>query len=191
MRTNFLASFLLFAAIPAFAAAPSAPAKGKTASQSKPWTVKVPNGPTINSLPGFPVGHLRFNINPKLYKSLSISPVAAWVVAQTPRFPGGEPKIIRSDAGGVYDKLALTMAKQWTMFNYDTTESRTHHPVLNVHLLVYQIADGIMAVNFSHNDEAFYAGYQRSDVWIGVWKDGKWTTVGGTKHTRDLPSPVN
>lgn len=168
---RIFASLLLFAS--AAAAPPPVPA----------------NARTIKNLPDFPLAHLRFNISPKLYKSLAISPVTAWVVTQVPSVPGAEPKISRSDAGGTFDKLALAMAKQWQMVNYDTTESRTHHPTLNVHLLIYKIADGIMAVDFSHNDEAYFAGYQRSDVWVGVWKNGKWTTIGGTKHRREYPQP--
>ncbi len=127
-------------------------------------------------------------MRPKLYQSLSISDVTAWVVASVPP-RGGEPKIIHSEAGGEFDKMALSMAKGWEPVGYNTTESRVHPPSLDVHLLIYKIADGIMAVNFSHNDEAFNAGVQYSDVWVGVWKDGKWTRVGGTKVTRQSPEP--
>ncbi len=150
---------------------------------AKPPTVPA-NARTIRNLRDFPLAHLRTNLNPKLYKSLTISPLTAWVVAQAAMVPGSEPKIIHSDAGGVYDKLALEMAKGWGTVGYNSIESRTHTPILNVHLLIYRIADGIMAVNFSHNDEAFYAGPQRSDVWVGVCKDGKWARIGGTKITR-------
>jgi hypothetical protein len=143
------------------------------------------NAPTIMNLRDFPVTHLRTNISPKLYKSLSISPVTAWVVAQAPSVAGAEPRIVRSDAGGMFDKVALAMAKDWGTVGYNTTESRTQPPLLNVHLLVYKIADGYTAVNFSHNDQAFHAGRQHTDVWVGVWKDGKWTRVGGTKVTRE------
>jgi hypothetical protein len=120
---------------------------------------------------------------------LMISPVTAWVVARAPAGESDEPKIMRSDAGGVFDKLALGMAKGWGSVGYDTTESRTHRPSLMVHLLIYKIADGLMAVNFSHNDAAFYHGRQHSDVWVGVYKDGKWARVGGTKIIRNLPEP--
>ena len=44
-----------------------------------------------------------------------------------------------------------------------------------------------MAVNFAHDDEAFYAGVQYTDVWVGVFKNGKWTKIGGTKVVRNLP----
>jgi hypothetical protein len=132
---------------------------------------------------------LKGSLSPKLYKSLIISPVTAWVVAQAPVGEGAQPKIVRSDAGGAFDKLALEMAKGWSSVGYDTTESRTQRPLLMVHLLIYKIADGLMAVNFSHNDQAFYHGLQHSDVWVGVFKDGKWTRIGGTKVIRHSPEP--
>lgn len=147
------------------------------------------NARTIRNLPGFPLAHLKTSISPKLYKSLIISPVTAWVVAQAPAGEGDEGKIVRSDAGGVFDKLAREMAKGWGGVGYDTTESRTRRPTLMVHLLIYKLADGLMAVNFSHNDQAFYHGIQYSDVWVGVFKDGKWTRIGGTKIRRNLPNP--
>ena len=103
---------------------------------------------------------------------------------------GGNAKIVRSDAGGAYDKLALEMAKGWGAVGFNTTESRLSRPTLNVHLLLYKIADGYMAVNFSHNDEAFHHGSQHTDVWVGVWKNGKWTRIGGTKVTREYQSAL-
>jgi hypothetical protein len=146
------------------------------------------NARTIRTLPDFPLAHLKTSISPKLYKSLLISPLTAWVVAQAPA-SGSEPKLLRSDAGGVFDKLALEMAKGWGSVGYNTTESRTQRPSLKVHLLIYKIVDGVMAVNFAHNDQAFYAGAQHSDIWVGVFKNGKWTRIGGTKIIRNFPEP--
>lgn len=173
-RIILTACFTLLVTLPSFAApAPPAPA----------------NARTIRNLPGFPVAHLKTSLSPRLYKSLSISPVTAWVVTRAPNVQGAEPKIVRSDAGGVFDKLAQEFAKGWSSVGYDTTESRTQRVSLAVHLLVYRIADGLLAVNFSHNDQAFYHGRQHSEVWVGVYKDGQWTRIGGTKIRRHLPHP--
>jgi hypothetical protein len=174
MKFLLTACLSLFFVLPSFAAAPPAPPA---------------NMRTIRSLPDFPLNHLKLSLNPKLYKSLLISPLTAWVVAQAPTGAGTEPKILRSDAGGAFDKLALEVARSWGSVGYDTTESRTQHPVLKSHLLIYKIADGVMAVNFAHNDQAFYAGTQHSDVWVGVFKNGKWITIGGTKIIRNFPEP--
>ena len=97
---------------------------------------------------------------------------------------------MRSDAGGTFDHLAIAFARDWGSFGYNTTESRTKRPNLLVHTLIYKIADGVMAVNFAHNDDAFYADHlQKTDVWVGVWKAGKWMRIGGTKVTREYPHP--
>ena len=167
---------------------------GKAPSPApKRYTIKPPplpaNARTIQNLPGFPLWHLKTSVRPNLYKALLISPVTAWVVVQVSDLAGAEPKLVRSDAGGVFDKLAKEMAKGWGAVGYNTTESRVQHPTLSVHLLIYKIADGLMAVTFSHDDQAFYAGQQYSDVWVGVYKDGNWTRVGGTRVVRNLPQP--
>lgn len=182
-RVILTACFTLLVTLHSLAAPPSpAPAKART--------ISVPVNPrTFRNLPGFPVAVLKTSLSPRLYKSLLISPVTAWIVVRAPDLKGAEPKIVRSDAGGVFDKLAQEFAKGWSSVGFDTTESRTHRPTLSVHLLIYRIADGLLAVNFSHNDQAFYHGVQHSEVWVGVHKDGKWTRVGGTKINRHLPHP--
>lgn len=172
MKFTLPACLSLFVVLHSVAAAPPAPPA---------------NARTIRTLPDFPLAHFKMSINPRLYKSLIISPLTAWVVAQPPAVEGSDPKILHSDAGGAFDKLALEMARSWGAVGYDTTESRTQRPTLRVHLLIYKIVDGLMAVNFAHNDQAFYHGLQRSDVWVGVYKNGKWTKVGGTKVIRRTP----
>ena len=176
MKSTPLVLLSLLFVLQSFAAPPPAP--------PAPATVR-----TIQNLPDFPLAHLKLSMSPKLYKSLLISPLTAWVVAQAPNDLSREPKILHSEAGGAFDKLALEFAKEWGPVGYDTTESRTQHPVLKVHLLIYKIADAIMAVNFAHNDQAFYQGIQHSDVWVGVLKNGTWTRVGGTKVIRHFPEP--
>jgi hypothetical protein len=177
MRPTLVPFLSLFVVLHSFAAPPppAAPA----------------NARTIRNLPDFPLAALKVSLNPKLYKSLLISPVTAWVVAQAPTVTSPEPKIMRSDAGGAFDKLALALAKEWGSVGYNTTESRTHFPSLKVHLLIYKIADGLMAVNFAYDDEAFYqsAGMQHTDVWVGVYKNGQWRRIGGTKVIRNSPEP--
>lgn len=153
---------------------------------AKPRTIRVLTNPrTMRNLPDFPLSTFKMSLSPKLYKSLSVSNVDAWIVVHVPPH-GGQPKVTHSEAGGVFDKMALSMAKSWAPVGYDTTESRLKSPSLKVHLLVYKIVDGLMAVNFAANDEAFHAGHQYTDVWVGLWKDGKWTRIGGTKLLRDL-----
>ncbi len=178
---KFVSLAILSLLLPAQLFAAPAPAKQRT--------IKVLVHPrTIQNLPNFPLSTLKTSLSPKLYNSLSVSNVDAWIVATVPPY-GGEPKITHSEAGGVFDKIALAWAKGWGDVGYNTTESRTHSPSVTVHLLIYKIADGIMAVNFSNNDDAFFAGRQYSDVYVGVWQGGKWTRIGGTKVIRESVNP--
>ena len=179
MKFLFLIALGLLLPVQLFAA--SAP--------EKPRTIKVLVHPrTIQNLPNFPLSTLKTSLSGKLYKSLSVSNVDAWIVATVPPY-GGEPKITHSEAGGVFDKMALSWAKEWGSVGFNTTESRVHSPSLTVHLLIYKIADGLMAVNFSNTDDAFFAGRQYSDVYVGVWQGGKWTRIGGTKVIRQSVDP--
>jgi len=116
---------------------------------------------------------LKRNISPKFFKSLAISPVTAWVVAQAPVTPGGSPKLIRSDAEGAFDKIALEFAKDYSAFHYSTIESRLQRPVLHVHLLVYKIVDGLMAVNFALNDNASFCRPPPVDIGLGGGLEGR------------------
>ena len=177
MKFFVAAVFTLLLPLPLFAKPDPAP--------KKPRTIRVLTNPrTIQNLADFPLSTFKMSLSPKLYKSLSVSNVDAWIVVHLPP-RGGEPKVIHSEAGGVFDKMALTMAPSWRSFGADTTESRLKSPSLKVHLLVYKIVDGLMAVNFAANDEAHFAGRAYSDVWVGLWKDGKWTRIGGTKVVRE------
>lgn len=147
------------------------------------------NARTIRNLSDFPLATLKLSLSPRLYKSLMISPLTAWVVVQVTR-TGAPPKVIHSDAGGAFDSLALAMAKGWQPTRYDTTESRAQRVSLNVHLLAYKLADSsLLVVNFAHNDQAAYAGIGHTDVYVGVFKDGKWARIGGTKIMPQMTEP--
>ena len=147
------------------------------------------NARTIRNLSDFPLATLKLSLSPRLYKSLIISPLTAWVVVQVTR-TGVPPKVIHSDAGGAFDSLALAMAKGWVPTRYDTTESRAQRVSLNVHLLAYKLADNsLLVVNFANNDQAAYAGIGHTDVYVGVFKDGKWARIGGTKVMPQMTEP--
>lgn len=133
---------------------------------------------TINNLPGLPKESLRNSVSRKFYKSLEVSPVEAWIVVRATlansRAMGG--KVIRSEAGGVYDSMALMIADKMEVSGLDRTESQHRLSELMVHLLIYKIADGIMAVSFSHVELAQYVGYrQYGRATIGFLRNGKWT----------------
>ena len=128
-----LVSFLF----PAFAAAPSS------------------KGRKITELNVIPLRVLQRSISPKFYKSLTISPVDGWIVVRASlvgtHLSGA--RIVRSALGGEWDALALQRASEVIIAgNYSIAEPNRGTSVL-LHLLVYKIADGMMALSFAHLDE--------------------------------------
>ena len=138
---------------------------------------------TILNLPNFPLQALRSGVGRKLYSSLAISPVSAWVTARAAVVNGQSmgAKITHSEGSGAYDKMLVEIANSYTITGQNTTESRLAHDYLNVHLLIYEVKDTKMAICFSHNDDARYNGVgQIGTAWVGVLQDGKWVTISGT-----------
>jgi hypothetical protein len=162
VRTPFLV-FLVFAvAAQSVGAAPPTPVR------------------TIKNLPNFPVESLRVGLARPIYRSLSVSPISAWLVARTALAGGkaGGAKITHSEGNGAYDAMLLEMANGYSVTGQNTVESRLQSDSLNVHLLIYDIKDGKMAVCFAHGDDARYLGYtQRGAAWVGVLQGGKWNTI--------------
>lgn len=141
------------------------------------------SGRTIQNIPNFPLQALRSGVGRKLYSSLAISPVSAWVSARAAVVNGHTTgaQITHSEGNGVYDKALLAMANDYTVTGANTTESRLQKDSLNVHLLIYDLKDGTMAIVFSHNDDARYNGIgQIGTAWVGVYQGGKWVTISGT-----------
>jgi hypothetical protein len=138
---------------------------------------------TIQEIPNFPLQALRSGVGRKLYSSLAISPVSVWAMARAAVVNGHtmDARIVHSDGNGAYDKALLAMANDYAVSGGNTTESRLQKDTLNVHLLIYDLKDGKMAIVFSHNDDARYNGVgQVGTAWVGVFQDGKWVTVSGT-----------
>lgn len=156
-----LASFVL----PAFGAAPAS------------------KGRTITELKVIPARVLQRSISPKFYKSLLVSPVEGWITVRAQvsgtRLTG--MRVAKSDLNGAYDSLALKRASEVRLSgNFSTDRPNIPPPVL-LHLLIYQIADGTMALSFAHFDEPggdqmAYYGCARLAVLKG---DGKWTEIEG------------
>ena len=148
-----------------FAAKP--PAAGRTLSDLKVISTRV----------------LQRSISPKFYKSLLISPIQGWVVVRAnlagTRLAG--PRVVHSELNGRYDQLALKLANEVLIAgNYTSDRPNLGSSVL-LHLLIYQIADGTMALSFAHLDEpggdqADYYGCARLAV---LKADGKWTEIRG------------
>jgi hypothetical protein len=125
---------------------------------------------------------LQRSISRKFYKSLLISPIKGWIIVRG-NLSGAHlsgTKVIHSELNGAYDALALKLANEVVIAGYYSIDKRTAPAVL-LNLLIYQIADGTMALSFPTFDEA---GGNQMDYWgcarLAVLKsDGRWTEIKG------------
>jgi len=143
---------------------------------------KSVQGRKITDLNVIPTRVLQRSISPKFYKSLLVSPLEGWVIVRAQlsgsRLSGA--RVIRSEREGLYDPLALQLAKEATIAGNYTIERPNSGSSVLLHLLVYQIADGTMVLSFAHLDEAGgdqaeYYGCAR----LLILKDNKWTEIQG------------
>jgi len=140
-------------------------------------------GQTITELKVIPTRVLQRSISPKFYKSLLISPVEGWITVRGQlagtRLAG--TRVLKSDLGGAYDALALKLASEVRLNGGFSTERPNSFPPVLVHLLIYKIADGTMALSFAHFDEPggdqlAYYGCAKLAV---LKSDGKWVQIDG------------
>jgi hypothetical protein len=123
-------------------------------------------GRKLTDINVIPTRVLQRSISPKFYKSLLVSPVQGWIVVRAnlsgTRLSGA--RVIRSDLKGLYDPLALQLAKEAVIAgNYSIERPNLGSSVL-LHLLVYQIADGTMVLSFAHLDGP--GGDQNAVLWL-------------------------
>jgi hypothetical protein len=133
----------------------------------------------IKDIPGARESLLRI-VSPKFYRSLLVSPVEGWIVvrgslAGTHLFG---PRIIHSELNGAYDSLALQLASNLEVMGLAPAETR-QPPNVVLHVLIYQIADGKLALSFAHSDET--GGTQMryyGAAWMAVKKkNNTWVTI--------------
>src|SRR4051794_1330773 len=123
------------------------PAAGAESSSAK--------GGTITELKVIPAKVLQRSISAKFYQSLLKSPVEGWFTVRG-QVSGAKltgARITKSDLGGAYDAVALKLASEVRLSGNFTTDRPNIPPPVAVHLLIYQIADGTMALSFAHFDE--------------------------------------
>ena len=104
-----------------------------------------------------------------IFRSLEVSPITAWLVARTAVAGGhsGGAKIIHSEGNGAYDQMLLEMANSYSVTGQDTAESHLQRDTLDVHLLIYEIKNGKMAVCFRAQRGRALSGIQRAAGWRG------------------------
>jgi hypothetical protein len=139
-------------------------------------------GRTLTDLNVIPTRVLQRSVSPKFYKSLLISPVEGWIIVRGQlsgtRLSGA--RVIQSELKGLYDPLALQLAKEAQIAGNFTLDRPNAKSSVLLHLLVYQIADATMVLSFAHFDEAGgdqmqYYGCSR----LLILKDEKWSEIQG------------
>jgi hypothetical protein len=88
-------------------------------------------------------------------------------------------RVVHSELNGAYDSLALERAEALTISGYSALDKLNPTANVLVHLLIYQIADGTMALSFAQVDES--GGDQQEYFGCAVLavkkSDGKWTEI--------------
>lgn len=136
---------------------------------------------TILDVSTIPQRVLQRSISPKFYKSLLISPIRGCVIVQA-QLVGthlSAMRIVHSELDGEYDALALERAKAVTIAGYYALDKLNQTGTVLVHLLIYDIADGTMALSFAHLNEpgGDQQEYYGSAVLAVQKRDGKWTEI--------------
>lgn len=155
-------------------------------------------GRKLTDLKIIPTRILQRFVSRKFYQSLLVSPVEGMITVRGQlsgtRLAG--TRVIKSDLNGAYDALALKLASEVRMAGNPTTERPNSPPSVLLHLLIYNIADGTMALSFAHldqpgGDQLAYYGCAKLAV---LKSDGKWTqidgppTLGDTQYIKQGPS---
>ena len=134
----------------------------------------------INDIPVARESLLRI-VSPKFYRSLLISPVEGWIVVRGDLVNNHlrGTKVIHSELGGAYDALALELANNLQVLDRTYAQTGNRSPAVLVHLLIYQIADGKLAISFAHFDETGGGQLRYSGAaWMAVQKaNNKWVTI--------------
>lgn len=136
---------------------------------------------TISKVPTISHRVLQRTISPRFYESLRISPLQGCVIVRgqlsNTRLQG--LSIIHSELGGAYDSLALERARAVTIAGYYGLGKMNRTGNVLVHLLIYKIADGTMALSFVQLDEP--GGDQQEQFGSAVLavrnQDGEWTEI--------------
>ena len=171
MRTGFLAASLVVMLTSTHSVVGAAPPR---------------SGETIKDLSNtIPLELFQRTVGAKFYRSLLASPLDDWSVVRA-QMAGRRlvrPRVIRPAANPAYNTLAVKFAGGFTLI--ENEGARQGNSAL-LHLLIYRIADGVMAVSFLHPEAAVdqqgkYVGQIRLSV---KTNEGPWTEIEASEERR-------
>jgi hypothetical protein len=107
---------------------------------------------TMLDLPGFSAAGLRAYLPADAYHKLTNEPVKAWLQlrGQIVNSKVAGARVVHSEGGGVYDKVAVQIANGMTLYS-DVTASRLP-PSVVVHVFIYQLPKGEHALAIAQDD---------------------------------------
>lgn len=135
---------------------------------------------TINDIPAARESLLRI-VSRKFYQSLLISPVRGWIVVRGHLVNGhlSGSRIAHSELDGAYDQVALDLANNLLVVGFERREMTGVSPPVLLHVLIYNIADGHLAISFAHLETP--GGTQMrtyGSAWMAVEKRNHlWETI--------------
>jgi hypothetical protein len=140
----------------------------------------APPGRTLEQIPGARESLSRM-VSPKFYRSLQISPIQGWILVRGQLSAGrvSGARLIHSELGGAYDRLALDLANNLNVIGFARREDLGPTPPILLHVLIYEIADARLAISFAHLDgpggsQMRYYGA----AWMAVQKPNHlWETI--------------
>ena len=135
---------------------------------------------TIADIPEARVA-LQRGVSPSFYRSLLITPFEGWITVRG-QLSGDRlaaTRLVRSDLNGEYDSLALELANNLQIKTYNQTMAMMGVRNILVHLLVYQTAEGKLAVSFASLEEAGGTPLKYTGAaWLAVRKSNHlWETI--------------
>ncbi|MDQ6656434.1 MAG: hypothetical protein M3Y80_11545 [Verrucomicrobiota bacterium] len=136
----------------------------------------------LEDISDIPPRVLQRTVSAKFYKTLLISPVKGWITVrgQLAGIKMVGARIIRSDLGGSFDQLALKLADELQIQGNFTTGSLTRTSSVLLHVVIYDIADGTLALSFANLDgpgeQMRYWGCSKLEV---LHPDGTWEHIKG------------
>jgi hypothetical protein len=142
---------------------------------------------SVRTIAEIPEGRefLRRTVSPAFYRSLVTSPIEGRITVRGQlagdRLVGS--KVVHSELNGAFDSVALELAQNLQVLGGNVSHPGLPRTVL-LHLIVYQIADGRLAVSFAHFDQSG-AGQMRNHgaaCMAVLKKDGRWTTIEPSWH---------
>ncbi|MFL6537246.1 MAG: hypothetical protein ACJ8HQ_12115 [Chthoniobacterales bacterium] len=148
-------------------------------SFASPVFAAASRGRTIDEIPSARESLLR-GVSPRFYKTLLISPVSGWVAVRGELAGTGlvGTRVIHSELDGRYDALALELANNIQIIGNSNFGSLHSRGVL-VHVLIYDIADGRLAVSFANLEDTGGSQWRYyGAAWMSVEKRNHlWVTI--------------